>query len=76
MIVALGVPRAEVDLILVNGPSVDISCVVQEGDYISVLPRFESLDSAPRKSRSPHVELNPPSEWRGVVLKSERLSRI
>nr|WP_290225082.1 Mut7-C RNAse domain-containing protein [Trichocoleus desertorum] len=41
---ALGVPHPEVALILVNGESVDFSYLVQNGDRISVYPKFRSLD--------------------------------
>ncbi|HVL55975.1 MAG TPA: Mut7-C RNAse domain-containing protein [Burkholderiaceae bacterium] len=44
---ALGVPHTEVELILVNGESVDFSTPVRDGDRISVYPMFESLDIAP-----------------------------
>ena len=44
MIEALGVPHTEVDLILVNGKSVDFGCIIQDKDRISVYPLFESLD--------------------------------
>ncbi len=44
---ALGVPHTEVEIILVNGRSVDFSHVVQEGDQISVYPQFESQDVTP-----------------------------
>src|ERR1041384_7047477 len=44
---ALGVPHTEVDLILVNGRSVDFSYVLQEGDRVSVYPVFESIDISP-----------------------------
>jgi uncharacterized protein with PIN domain len=44
LIEALGVPHTEVDLILVNGNSVDFTYQVQNGDEISVYPVFESLD--------------------------------
>ena len=47
MIEALGVPHTEVDLILVNGGSVDFSYLVQDGDQISVYPMFEALDISP-----------------------------
>ena len=43
MIESLGVPHTEVDLILVNGNSVDFSYLVNNGDDISVYPVFESL---------------------------------
>jgi len=44
---ALGVPHTEVDLILVNGRSVDFSYLVQDGDQVSVYPVFESIDISP-----------------------------
>lgn len=44
MIEALGVPTGEVDLILVNGESVDLSYVVKDGDIVSLYPVFESFD--------------------------------
>jgi uncharacterized protein with PIN domain len=47
MIEALGVPHTEIDLILVNGQSVDFDYLVQDGDRISVYPVFESLDITP-----------------------------
>ena len=47
VIESLGVPHTEVDLILVNGESVDFSCHVENRDRISVYPVFESLDIGP-----------------------------
>jgi len=47
MIEALGVPHTEIDLILVNGESVDFTYLVQDGDRVSVYPMFESFDIAP-----------------------------
>lgn len=47
MIESLGVPHTEVDLILVNGRSVDFSYLVRSDDRISVYPVFESIDIAP-----------------------------
>jgi hypothetical protein len=44
MIEALGVPHTEVDLILVNGISVDFNAILQDNDRISVYPVFESLN--------------------------------
>lgn len=41
---SLGVPHTEIELILVNGQSVDFDYQVQENDYISVYPVFETLD--------------------------------
>ncbi|HXY13246.1 MAG TPA: Mut7-C RNAse domain-containing protein [Terriglobales bacterium] len=47
LIEALGVPHTEVDLILVNGESVDFSYRVKNGDRISVFPQFETMDISP-----------------------------
>jgi uncharacterized protein with PIN domain len=44
MIEAFGVPHTEVDLILVDGTSVDFSYKVGNGEHISVYPMFESMD--------------------------------
>jgi hypothetical protein len=46
MIESVGVPHTEVDLILVNGRSVDFAYIVQPDDQISVYPVFEALDIA------------------------------
>lgn len=47
VIESFGVPHTEVELILVNGVSVDFSYIVRDGDRISVYPMFESLDVTP-----------------------------
>ena len=44
MIESIGVPHTEIDLILVNGESVDFSYLVQADDRVSVYPVFEALD--------------------------------
>ena len=44
VIETLGVPHTEVDLVLVNGESVEFAYRVQDGDRISVYPVFESID--------------------------------
>jgi uncharacterized protein with PIN domain len=41
---ALGLPADEVDLVLVNGESVDFECGVQHGDRITFYPTFEAMD--------------------------------
>ncbi len=46
LIEGAGVPHTEVDLVLVNGASVDFAHLVQDGDRISVYPAFEALDIA------------------------------
>jgi uncharacterized protein with PIN domain len=44
LIESLGVPHTEVDLILVNGKSVNFKYLVNDGVDISIYPVFESLD--------------------------------
>lgn len=44
LVESLGIPHVEVDLILVNGKSVDFSYIIREGDHISVYPEFEGFD--------------------------------
>ncbi len=44
VIESYGVPHTEVEVILVNGQSVDFSYQVVDGDRISVYPVFESFD--------------------------------
>jgi uncharacterized protein with PIN domain len=43
----VGVPHPEVDLVVVDGESVDFGYHVRDGDRISVYPRFEAIDIAP-----------------------------
>jgi uncharacterized protein len=43
---AIGVPHVEVDLIIVNGLSIDFSYKIKDSDTVSVYPVFESLDIA------------------------------
>jgi hypothetical protein len=47
MIEALGVPHTEVELILVNGESVDFNRQLADGDRVAVYPRFEAMDVTP-----------------------------
>ena len=44
---SVGVPHAEVDLILVDGRSVDFRHLLHGGERVSVYPMFEALDIAP-----------------------------
>ena len=41
---SVGVPHTEVDLILVNGESVDFGYIIRDQDRVSVYPVFESLN--------------------------------
>jgi hypothetical protein len=43
----LGVPHPEVDLIVVNGESVDFDYRLGDGDRVAVYPVFESMDISP-----------------------------
>ena len=47
LIESAGIPHTEIELILVNGQSVDLSAEVTAGDRISVYPVFESIDVSP-----------------------------
>lgn len=44
---AIGVPHTEIDLILVDGVSVDFSHLLKGGELVSVYPVFERLDIGP-----------------------------
>lgn len=44
---ALGVPHPEVELIIVDGRSVDFDYILGDGDHVSVYPMFEALDVTP-----------------------------
>jgi uncharacterized protein len=54
-----GVPHTEVDLILVNGQSVDFAYRVQDGNRISVYPVFEAFDIAGLTRLRPEPLRNP-----------------
>jgi hypothetical protein len=47
MIESIGIPHAEVDLILVNGESSDFTRLIRNGDRVAVYPVFESIDITP-----------------------------
>jgi len=55
VIESLGVPHTEIDLILVNGKSVDFKYLINDGDDISIYPVFESFDI----SDVQHLRSNP-----------------
>ncbi len=66
LIESLGVPHAEIEVILVNGESVGFDRIVADGDRVSVYPMFEALDVAPllrlreRSLREPCFALDVP----------------
>jgi uncharacterized protein with PIN domain len=47
MIESFGVPHTEIDLILVNGESVDFNYLVADGDRLSIYPKFTAIDISP-----------------------------
>jgi uncharacterized protein with PIN domain len=53
LIESAGVPHTEVDLVIVNGESVDFAYRVRDGDRIAVYPVFEALDIGPIASVRP-----------------------
>lgn len=59
MIESLGVPHCEIDLIFVNGISVDFGHPVNNEDDISVYPEFESLDIKEVQHLRPEPLRNP-----------------
>jgi uncharacterized protein with PIN domain len=67
---ALGVPHVEVDLIVVNGRSVDFTHRLCDGDRIAVYPVFESLDI------SPIVRLRPEPLRRPTFVADVHLRRL
>ena len=70
MIEALGVPHTEIDLILVNGKSVNFRYIINDADNISVYPIFESLDI----SNVQHLRPNPLRKPKFVV--DEHLGKL
>jgi uncharacterized protein with PIN domain len=67
---SLGVPHTEVDLILVNGRSVDFRQPLRDGDAVSVYPVFESIDIAPA------VRLRPSPLRRPAFILDGHLGRL
>jgi uncharacterized protein len=73
VIEAAGIPHTEVDLVLVNGESVDFSHRPTAGDRIAVYPIFESFDIGPINRLRPQ----PLREVRFVVdVHLGRLARL
>lgn len=53
LVESIGIPHTEIDLIIVNGKSVDFNYQVQPADKISVYPIFQSLDISPLQRCQP-----------------------
>lgn len=56
---SVGVPHPEVDLILVDGVSVDFSRLLRGGERVAVYPMFERLDIAPLLRLRPRALRDP-----------------
>jgi uncharacterized protein with PIN domain len=63
IIESLGVPHVEVDMILVNGKSVDFCYRLKDGDQVSVYPVFESFDI----SEATHLREKPLRELKFIL---------
>jgi uncharacterized protein with PIN domain len=57
MIEAMGVPHTEVELILVDGASVDFSHRLRDGEHVSVYPAFTGIDLPPSRILRPPLRL-------------------
>jgi uncharacterized protein len=47
LLICLGVPEKDVELVLINGASSSFSCLLHDGDFVSIYPVFESFDVRP-----------------------------
>jgi uncharacterized protein with PIN domain len=70
MIESLGVPHAEIELIVVNKESVGFSYIVQPSDEIHVYPRYDDVDMAHK------VRLRAPMACRPSFILDQHLGRL
>lgn len=70
MIESLGVPHAEIELIVVNGISVDFAYIVQPGDQIEIYPGGDAIAIVPR------LLLRPPLPERARFVLDVHLGRL
>jgi uncharacterized protein with PIN domain len=70
MIESLGVPHAEIDLLIVNETSVDFTYLVTGGDDIHAYPQFDAIEH-PQK-----VRLRPPRPGRARFILDTHLGRL
>ena len=76
VIESLGVPHTEVELILVDGESVDFSYQPRAGQRIAVYPKFEGLDITPLLRVRPQPLRRPRFVLDGHLGKLARLLRL
>ena len=74
LIEAIGVPHVEVDLIIVNGDSVDFNYLVQAGDQISVYPVSTLIDE--KLTISPLKHCQPPALRNSRFVLDVHLGRL
>ena len=70
MIESLGVPHAEIDVLLVNQQSVDFNYLVRGGDQIDAYPQFGAVDHPDK------VRLRPPRSGRARFVLDTHLGRL
>lgn len=54
LIESLGIPHTEIELIVIDGVSVDLETPLHDGDRVAVYPVFEALDVTPLLRLRPH----------------------
>lgn len=73
LIESMGIPHVEVDMILVNGKSVDFSYILCDGDSISVFPVYGAIDI----SGVNHLAWSPLEETRFILdVHLRKLARL
>lgn len=70
MIEALGVPHTEVEVICVDGVSVDFAHRLQDGECVSVYPAFSSIEVAPL------LRLRPPPAVPGRFIADAHMGQL
>jgi uncharacterized protein with PIN domain/sulfur carrier protein ThiS len=71
MVESLGVPHAEVSLLVVNGQSVSFDHIMQAGDQVEIYPRFETGNGV-----TPRIRLRPPYPGRPRFILDQHLGRL
>jgi uncharacterized protein len=59
LVEALGVPHPEIELLVVNGRTVDFACRVRDGDRVAAYPPFQTLDLDADARLGPPAQIEP-----------------
>jgi uncharacterized protein len=59
LVEALGVPHPEIDLLVVNGRTVDFACGVRDGDRVAAYPPFRALEPDAGARLGPPAQIEP-----------------